>query len=568
MKQPFRITGYFLLASLLLIGSWMFVSGTGRTAAVEQDAMTGQGSGSKEDSDTKKLSAGMDAANKNAGSSSASESTADHGKFEVLQQDFATGPDVTKACLTCHTEAAKQIMKTIHWTWLCPKMGKDKIGKLNVINNYCTAIASNEPRCTSCHAGYGWKDKNFDFSSETNVDCLVCHDTTGTYKKFPTAAGHPAYEEKTFSGKKFTPPDLAKIGRNVGKSSRQTCGACHFFGGGADGVKHGDLDSSLLNADKSLDVHMDAKGLNFGCAKCHTTKAHDIAGRCYSVPAEGKREFALPEDDGNRITCESCHGSAPHKNKPKLDDHTDKVACQTCHIPTYARVKPTKMWWDWSQAGKFDENGGMLVKKDENGNVIYHTKKGAFRWEKNVIPEYYWFNEVTSNTLLTDKFDDTKPVQINTLHGSYDTPNSRIWPVKVHRGKQVYDAGNKTLVVPKLFGPKGSGAYWAEFDWGKSIKAGMDYVGVPYSGKYGAVETEMYWPLAHMIAPKEDSLSCGECHSKNGRLQTLSGFYMPGKDCCKALDIIGWLAILAAFIGVIVHGLLRIISRRKGGSMS
>lgn len=32
--------------------------------------------------------------------------TADHTKFKELQREFASGPDVTKACLSCHTEAA------------------------------------------------------------------------------------------------------------------------------------------------------------------------------------------------------------------------------------------------------------------------------------------------------------------------------------------------------------------------------------------------------------------------------------------------------------------------------
>ena len=44
-------------------------------------------------------------------------STADHGKFKELQKPFASGPEVTKACLSCHTEAAKQVQKTKHWTW-------------------------------------------------------------------------------------------------------------------------------------------------------------------------------------------------------------------------------------------------------------------------------------------------------------------------------------------------------------------------------------------------------------------------------------------------------------------
>jgi len=44
-------------------------------------------------------------------------STADHSKFKILDQDFASGPEVTKACLSCHTEASKQIHQTQHWKW-------------------------------------------------------------------------------------------------------------------------------------------------------------------------------------------------------------------------------------------------------------------------------------------------------------------------------------------------------------------------------------------------------------------------------------------------------------------
>ena len=44
-------------------------------------------------------------------------STADHSKFEQLKGPFPDGPSVTKACLECHTEAAKQLHKTSHWTW-------------------------------------------------------------------------------------------------------------------------------------------------------------------------------------------------------------------------------------------------------------------------------------------------------------------------------------------------------------------------------------------------------------------------------------------------------------------
>jgi len=63
------------------------------------------------------------------------------------------------------------------------------IGKKNALNNFCIGVRSNWPGCTSCHADYGWEDESFDFSNQDAVDCLVCHDTTGTYVK--GAAGYP-----------------------------------------------------------------------------------------------------------------------------------------------------------------------------------------------------------------------------------------------------------------------------------------------------------------------------------------------------------------------------------------
>jgi len=91
------------------------------------------------------------------------------------------------------------------------------------------------------------------------------------------------------SGKKVKPVDLTKVAQNVGKTSRETCGACHFYGGGGDGVKHGDMDSSLKMPGRYLDVHMDAKGLNFSCATCHATQGHNIPGSRYTPAGNSMR---------------------------------------------------------------------------------------------------------------------------------------------------------------------------------------------------------------------------------------------------------------------------------------
>ena len=505
-------------------------------------------------------------------SESNNDSTADHSKFDELKGPFAKGPDVTKACLKCHTEASKQLHKTKHWRWQLthPETGQE-LGKKIVINSFCGSITSNYPRCTSCHIGYGWKDASFDFTSEENVDCLVCHDSTGTYKKFPAGAGHPVYKEKEFppkSGKIWKPVDLAKVAQSIGKTSRQTCGACHFYGGGGDAVKHGDLDSSMTNPDKNLDVHLDKDGLNFSCATCHMGKAHDVKGSRYSTIAKDSHGIDVPgRQNPSRNTCESCHGAEPHPRdvNNKLNEHTDKVACQTCHIPTFARGgKATKTWWDWSTAGKKKPNGKPIVKKDERGNVLYHTKKGDFLWEDNVVPEYAWYSGETRFKALDEKFDPSQVIAINTFKGDYNDPDARIWPFKVMRGKQPYDKGNNTLVISHLFG-KDSNAYWKNFDWNKAIAAGMKEAGAEFSGEYGFVETTMHWPLTHMVAPANQALTCDSCHSKDGRLDKLTDFYLPGRNDFALLDKLGWLIVLATLAGVLIHGLGRLLFKKKEG---
>jgi len=82
----------------------------------------------------------------------------------------------------------------------------------------------------------------------------------------------------------------------------------------------------------------------------------------------------------------------------------------------------------------------------------------------------------------------------------------------------------------------------------------MTTMGAPFSGQIGFVATEMRWPTTHMVAPKEKAVGCVECHSTNGRLQKVSGLYLPGRDSNKVLNVLGWTAALLTLIGVLIHG--------------
>lgn len=497
----------------------------------------------------------------------APKSTADHSKFKELQQPFKSGPEVTRACLACHNEAAHQVMKTKHWTWevIDNKTGQ-ALGKKNIINNFCTSTVSNEKDCMACHAGYGWEDKSFDFGRQDNVDCLICHDSTGTYRKLPGDAGHPPYQRKEFphgSGKFVEAVDLAKVAQGVAMPSRANCGSCHFFGAGGNGTKHGDLDTSLIKPGKYLDVHMDAKGLNFSCVNCHQTRQHQVAGSRYEFAASrtGKPQ-PHGKPDANPASCQACHGDKPHKESllhaERLNTHTDKLACQTCHIPEYARNSiGTEKVWDWSTATKMGPDGQPQFVKDSAGRRAFDSKKGHFEWDSYLMPEYRWFNGKVDFKVIGDKIDPSGVVAINRPQGAAKETGARIWPFKVHRGKQAYDPELKNLLVVHTAGEDHT-ALWHNFDWPKAIQTGMETVGLPWSGKYDFVATEMSWPITHMVAPKDDAVSCAQCHSADSRLKGIDGIWLPGLHKNEWLDLAGWAAALLALLGVLIHGAARV----------
>lgn len=506
-------------------------------------------------------------------------STADHSKFKELQGPFANGEAVTKACLGCHNEAARQLMGTRHWTWdyTNPATGQ-KLGKKTMLNGFCIGDQSNEAFCQSCHIGYGWKDKNFDFKAETKVDCLVCHHGGGYRKPAGMAGEVPTVrtELPAGSGKFVEPVDLAQVAQHIGKTRTENCGSCHYYGGGGDGVKHGDLDSSLDKAPRSLDVHMASKdkgGAGFSCSTCHESDGHRLAGSRIQMTASDPHGPRLRGDTAhanrNAATCQSCHGDKPHRQAllavELLNNHTNKLACQACHVPEFARGGvPTKMAWDWSTAGKLTPEGKPIQKKDEHGHIIYDSKKGDFRLGQNVRPEYLWFNGTVSYTTQETVIDPTKTVSINTFHGSPDDPAARIWPVKRFEGKQPYDLEHKRLLVPHTATPDDT-AFWFNFDWPKALKAGAEATGMPYSGRHGFVRTDMLWPITHMVAPKEQTASCESCHqgAEASRLGDLQGVYLPARDSQPWIDRLGWLATAAALAGVLAHAALRVATRRR-----
>jgi octaheme c-type cytochrome (tetrathionate reductase family) len=472
----------------------------------------------------------------------------DHTKFEVLQKPFPTPQAVTAACISCHNERAREVMASNHWNWEEPTYIEGRgivyLGKKNAVNNFCLGAEGNELACAKCHVGLGMTSaKTFNYADSLNIDCLICHDNTETYAKAQEKGGEPDPNL-----------DFANIAQHVGKPKRSNCGVCHFFGGGGNNVKHGDLEKAQFDPTRDVDVHMATEASNLSCIDCHVTTNHNISGQMYSLASMNR----------NRVMCEDCHTETPH-NDAIIDKHTYKVSCQTCHISTYAKVNATKTYWDWSTAARL-KDGKPYSEEDEDGNHTYLSTKGTFIWGKNLKPEYVWFDGTASHYLIGDIVDDTtKPLMLNEFHGDYKEKGAKIIPVKIMRTKQCFDPVNKLVTIPKLFSPRpGEGAFWTDFNCLKALEVGMKEKGLPFSGQLTFLQTDMNWPINHMVSTKDNSVQCIECHtSNNSRLATLTDFYMPGRDRSPVIEIFGTGLLLLSIAGVFAHGAIRIASRKK-----
>jgi octaheme c-type cytochrome (tetrathionate reductase family) len=437
---------------------------------------------------------------------------------EALHAGFFTDNNYegTKSCLNCHGLTGMDMLTRAHFTW--EGVSSNVVGfeagphgKNDFINNFCIAVPTNEGRCSECHAGYGYDDKNFDFQNMDNVDCLVCHDQSGTYVKGKKTAGQPDPNV-----------DLNVVARSVGQNggvpTRQNCIGCHANAGGGDNVKHGDLAMVMLDTTREFDVHMGTDGGDMDCVACHGVKK-DSTGAVIDHGIGGMPYHSV--DEGVMQTCEGCHGDAASIHvgltvEPIIaQPFHDPLACQVCHIPTFARQTPTKTAWFWEDAG---QDVDPIPTDPVTGKATYNKMKGTFEWANNVRPTLRYFDGKWSRFIINanDKFTTT-PAVLGEPTADHNTAGAKIYPFKKMVGNQPADATNNTMLVPHLFGLKGGdNPYWAKYDWNLALQDGAAYTGQTYTGAFQWVDTVMYLTVNHEVAPKEQAYgmdgACGDCH--------------------------------------------------------
>ena len=420
---------------------------------------------------------------------------------------FAGYPNV---CLGCHQSEYTEMMGSTHYRWVgeAPDMvnGVGELqGKLtNAMNSYCINLKGDWPVCGSCHVGRGLRPDDPQ-AGMANVDCLVCHNEE--YAKARTRLPDGSMGVASASD---------SMVRNISKPTRANCLMCHAKAGGGDGVKRGDLSlATITNSDPHFDVHMNTSGSNLSCQSCHTFQNHKVIG---------KGSDLRPTDDlarGAEVNCQTCHGSSPHGSSytpsarvssPSDDFIRDRhanehVACQTCHVPSYAKVA-TEVHRDWTHHHDGTPADGV------SGPGHPHTDKAA-----NLLPEYLWWNRLSNNALLGDDASMT----YDAARGTYPTSrpeggfmDGKIYPFKYKTAYQPMTSEDKRLIaLDTVEYIKKSG------DVVKSIESGLVNMGYPTTEPYEWITTDTFQLLNHGVNPKETALQCADCHDGSG--ETLGG---------------------------------------------
>jgi len=338
--------------------------------------------------------------------------------IEVFREEGITSYEGPKTCLTCHKtidvvdinsgetktiDLMENVTSSVHYRFYSSKhpnvygfngkLADDfRMGKINrpcpkpgsfamtawaspvVLENGDTLSEG----CGQCHIGGqptaplgemmpGYQTDGFEKEA---IDCLICHAAAYDMKKKQVVSDG--------EGRWHWDQDRSMLAAlSVVTPTAQACLRCHQhnFGGDiyvdeADSSYHESLVNSGTTRPRvrhpgskrgtpyspSWDVHAEA---GISCIECHITEGHYIAKGTHTTTMMAND---LPEVE---VACQNCHGEEPHQGNESAEyynSHVDKIACQTCHIPSLQADNAT--YRNFAKP-MFEEEPGIWVYTDE-----------------------------------------------------------------------------------------------------------------------------------------------------------------------------------------------------------
>jgi hypothetical protein len=415
----------------------------------------------------------------------------------------------SETCLQCHTTQAHEVHASVMYQWegATPDMtsGPEKQGKISgAINSYCVNILGNWDVCGNCHVGLG-QPPTPDATPEqlANIDCMVCH--------------QEAYRRKKVDGA-FVPDENAmtismdEAARTVHPPGRYNCLQCHAKAGGGDAVKRGDLTlAQVSTTDRNFDVHMATTGANMRCQECHTFTDHKVAG---------KGSDLRPTDSADSLECSDCHSNMITNDGHEgdyIERHITRVACQTCHIPIYAK----------------DASDSPSSEATETHRTWLATHSTAppfhpvLSTDNDLIPEYRFWNRKSSNYLLHDvatidpatgRYPTSRPL------GDVADDHAKLYAFKYKTAEQPFAHDQSKLIALD------TSVFFATGDPIAATEQGLMNMGLSETEPYSWVETDTFQMLNHQVSTGNAALECNDCHGSTQRmdLQGELGYALKG----------------------------------------
>jgi hypothetical protein len=206
--------------------------------------------------------------------------------------------------------------------------------------------------------------------------------------------------------------------------------------------------------------------------------------------------------------CTDCHEDKLEANGHRtqaVNDHVDKVACQTCHIPVYgkdasdsAASEATEMHRTWLESEYTGTKYEPELTKENDVMPVY------LFWNK--FSDSYNMYEMATMNPFTGHYSITMPL------GSIDDPASKLYAFKYKTAEQPFATLLKQFIAldTSVFFKTGNGD--------EATVAGLVNMGYDADEPYEWVYADEYLMLNHQVAPAEDALLCGDCHENTERI--------------------------------------------------
>ncbi len=194
------------------------------------------------------------------------------------------------------------------------------------------------------------------------------------------------------------------------------------------------------------DVHARA---GMDCIDCHTTEGHLIAKGTHTTTMMAND---LPQTE---VSCDNCHSARPHVANEELsgflNDHTDVVACVTCHIPSLQQDNATRRDFDTPM---WEEHPGIHVYTDTEKATTPRDGGITFKWWNGDAT--FLGNPIGDNPNGEDRYRFYEPTHTWPEFADYDYASwyeevmrpiakkkpSKLYAMKVFNGRQHIDLAN------------------------------------------------------------------------------------------------------------------------------